>query len=120
MVFSRTTQKDLLISSGPSIHIYDIAKSKIRKSFTLKSDITSFAVNHCDAYVAVGGADGIINLLTLATNQVSQPLRAPRCIGQKITSVKYSNVKVCRLNTCTASDQWKYICLLGIVSGNQL
>jgi len=91
--FPKTTQKNLMISEGPSLHVYDIAKSKVRKTISLKSNITSFAVNHCDAYTAVGCSDGSLNLLTMASNQVSSPMVAPRCGGQKVTSVKYSSVK---------------------------
>eukprot|EP00092_Neocalanus_flemingeri_P037039 GFUD01040322.1.p1 GENE.GFUD01040322.1~~GFUD01040322.1.p1 ORF type:complete len:733 (-),score=287.32 GFUD01040322.1:364-2508(-) len=91
--FPKTTQKHLMISAGPDLHVYDIAKSKVRKSFSLKSNITSFTVNHCDAYIAVGCSDGSLNLATLATNQVSSPMVAPRCAGQKVTSVQYSSVK---------------------------
>ena len=83
-----------MISAGSDLHVYDITKSKVRKSFSLKSNITSFTVNHCDAYIAVGCSDGSLNLATLATNQVSSPMVAPKCGGQKVTSVKYSCVKV--------------------------
>jgi hypothetical protein len=38
-----------MISSGSSLHVYDIPKIKVRKSFSLKNNITNFAVNHCDA-----------------------------------------------------------------------
>merc|ERR1719427_1360379 len=82
-----------MISAGSDLHVYDITKSKVRKSFSLKSNITSFTVNHCDAYIAVGCSDGSLNLATLATNQVSSPMVAPKCGGQKVTSVKYSCVK---------------------------
>ena len=83
-----------MISAGTDLHVYDITKSKVRKSFSLKSNITSFTVNHCDAYIAVGCSDGSLSLATLATNQVSSPMVAPKCGGQKVTSVKYSCVKV--------------------------
>jgi hypothetical protein len=59
-----------MISAGPELHVYDIAKSKVRKSFSLKSNITSFAVNHCDAYIAAGCSDGSLNLVIMNTNQV--------------------------------------------------
>ena len=85
----RTTQKNLMIFSGSSLHVYDIPKSKVRKSFSLKSNITSFAVNHCDAYIAAGCTDGSLNLVTLASNQVLSPMVAPRFGGQKVTCVKY-------------------------------
>jgi len=101
--FPKTTQKNLMISSGSSLHVYDIAKSKVRKSFSLKSNITSFAVNHCDAYIAAGCADGSLNLVTLASNQVSSPMVAPRCGGQKVTCVKYSAVKPSFLGTSCES-----------------
>ena len=83
-----------MISEGLNLHVYDIAKSKVRKSFSMKSKITSFAVNHCDAYIAAGCSDGSLNLVTLASNQLSSPMVAPKCAGQKVTSVKYSSVKV--------------------------
>ena len=85
-----------MISEGLNLHVYDIAKSKVRKSFSMKSKITSFAVNHCDAYIAAGCSDGSLNLVTLASNQLSSPMVAPKCAGQKVTSVKYSSVKVGR------------------------
>jgi len=101
--FPKTTQKHLMISAGCDLHVYDIAKSKVRKSFSLKSSITSFTVNHCDAYIAAGCSDGSLNLVTLATNMVSAPMVAPKCGGQRITCVKYSSVKPSFLGTSCQS-----------------
>jgi len=101
--FPKTTQKNLMISEGLNLHVYDIAKSKVRKSFSMKSKITSFAVNHCDAYIAAGCSDGSLNLATLASNQLSSPMVAPKCAGQKVTSVKYSSVKPSFLGTSCES-----------------
>ena len=108
----RTTQKNLMIFSGSSLHVYDIPKSKVRKSFSLKSNITSFAVNHCDAYIAAGCTDGSLNLVTLASNQVSSPMVAPRCGGQKVTCVKYSTVKVGRLCIRSNDHPHHYVAFL--------
>ena len=80
----RTTQKNLMISSGSSLHVYDIPKSKVRKSFSLKSNITSLAVNHCVAYIAAGCTDRSLNPVTLASHQVLSPMVALRCGGQKV------------------------------------
>jgi len=101
--FPKTTQKNLMISEGSSLYVYDIAKSKVKKSFSLKSNITGFAVNHCDAYIAAGCADGSLSLVTMASNQISTPMVAPKCQGQKVTSVKYSNIKPSFLGTSCES-----------------
>jgi hypothetical protein len=64
------------------LHVYDIANSTVRKSFSLKSNITSFTVNRCDSYIAAGCSFGSLNLVTMATNQVSSLMVAPKCGGQ--------------------------------------
>ena len=111
-----------------SLHVYDIARGKTKKSFNLKSSATCLAVNHCDAYFAAGCTDGSLVLATNASNQVlfchkclnpgafgdhevefvislailkvAAPMVAPKCAGQKITAVRYSTVIIFFLLYC--------------------
>ena len=110
-----------MLSSGTEVHVYDISKSKSRKSFLLKSPVTCFSVNQSDSYIAAGCQDGSIALLTLASNQVghcwlmlnihvispsvqvSSPLIAPRCSGQKVTGLRYSQTRPSFLGTSCES-----------------
>lgn len=101
--FPKTTQKHVLLSSKNEVHIYDISKSKSKKSFNLKSTVTCFSVNQTDAYIAAGCQDGSISLLNLSSNQVSLPLTAPRCSGQKITGLRYSITRPSFLGTSCES-----------------
>jgi len=91
--FPRTNQKQLVVSAGVGVHMYDIARAKVRKSFQVSSPVTCLAVNYCDAYIAAGAQDGSVSLLTVASLQVSPPLVAPKCSGQRVTSLCYSKVK---------------------------
>jgi len=91
--FPKTTQKDVMLSAGSYLYVYDISKHKKKKFFQLKNNVTSFAVNHSDSYVATGCSDGTLNLINITTNQISKPLVAPKCNGQKLTCVKYNLVK---------------------------
>jgi len=91
--FPRTTQKNLFISSDNSVHIYDLSRQKVSKSFRLKSRVSSFVLNNCDAYLAAGCDDGSIQLVTVATNQTSLPMLATKCTGQRISAVQYSPCK---------------------------
>ena len=84
----------MIVSSESSIHQYDLSRQKVSKSFSLKSRVNAVAVNYCDAYIAAGCVDGAIQLVTVATNQVSAPMVTPKCVGHKITSVKYNTIKV--------------------------
>ena len=84
----------MIVSSDTSIHQYDLSRQKVSKSFSLKSRVTAVAVNYCDAYIAAGCVDGSLQLVTVASNQVSAPMVTPKCVGHKITSIKYNTVKV--------------------------
>ena len=90
----RNTQKNLIVASESSLHLYDLVRQKLSKSFSLKARVSAVAVNYCDAYIAAGCEDGSVQLATVASNQVSSPMVVTRCVGQKITSVRYSLVKV--------------------------
>ena len=92
----RNTQKNLIVASESSLHLYDLGRQKISKSFSLRSRVSAVTVNYCDAYIAAGCEDGSVQLATVASNQVSAPMVVARCVGQKITSVRYSLVKVSR------------------------
>lgn len=87
--FPRTSQKHLYLSSGNELHYFDLSRHKSRKSFTLTSQISCFVPNQTDSYLAIGCNNGALVLLTTASNQLSQPLTAPKCAGQRITCVKY-------------------------------
>ena len=82
------------MSSDSKIHMFDLSRQKISKSFSLKSRVSGVSVNYCDAYIAAGCVDGSLQLVTVASNTVSAPMVAPKCMGHKITSVRYSSVKV--------------------------
>ena len=79
--------------------MYDLARQKISKSFSLKSKVSGVTINYCDAYIAAGCEDGTIQLATVATNQVSAPMLAPKYLGHKITAVKYGSIKVFNMYT---------------------
>ena len=82
------------MASESSLHLYDLVRTKPSKSFSLKSRVSAVTVNYCDAYIAAGCEDGSVQLATVASNQVSAPMVLARCVGQKITSVRYNVVKV--------------------------
>ena len=82
------------MASESSLHLYDLVRTKPSKSFSLKSRVSAVTVNYCDAYIAAGCEDGSVQLATVASNQVSSPMVLARCVGQKITSVRYNVVKV--------------------------
>ena len=44
----RASQNLVIIAAKSELHYYDIAKKKIRKSFSLKSDVTCFAPNQAE------------------------------------------------------------------------
>ena len=92
----RTSQKSLIVSSDNHVHMYDLTphRQKISKSFQLKSKVSSVTVNYCDAYIAAGCEDGGVQLITVASNQVSAPMLTPKCVGHKISSVRYNAIKV--------------------------
>ena len=91
---ARNTQKCLIVAAESSLHMYDVVRHKLSKSFSLKSRVSAVTVNYCDAYIAAGCEDGSVQLATVASNQVSAPMVVPRCVGQKITSVRYNVIKV--------------------------
>jgi len=93
--FPRTSQKSLIVSSDNHVHMYDLTphRQKISKSFQLKSKVSSVTVNYCDAYIAAGCEDGGVQLITVASNQVSAPMLTPKCVGHKISSVRYNAIK---------------------------
>jgi len=91
--FPRTSQNHLYLASKNELHYYDLGRSKSRKSFSLKSDISCLVSNKSDSYVAVGCKNGAIVLLTTVSNQLSQPFTAKGCAGQHITMLRYSPVK---------------------------
>ena len=101
--FPRTTQKNLFVSSDNTVLMYDLSRGKVNKSFKLKSRVSSFVLNNCDAYLAAGCEDGSIQLVTVATNQSSQPLLAAKCTGQRISALQYSSFKVRTTDTQTVS-----------------
>ena len=90
----------MIVSSEATVHMYDLSRQKLSKSFSLRARVSALTVNYCDAYIAAGCEDGALQLLTLASNQVSAPLTVPKCVGHKISSVKYNVVKVI-LNQCS-------------------
>ena len=90
----RNTQKNLIVASDSSLHLYDLSRQKLSKSFSLKARISAVAVNYCDAYIAAGCEDGGVQLITVASNQVSAPMLTPKCVGHKISSVRYNAIKV--------------------------
>ena len=94
ILFARTTQRNLYISSENTVHMYDLGRQKISKSFRLKSRVSSFVLNSSDSYLAAGCEDGSIQLVTVGTNQTSLPLINTKCTGQKISALKYSSFKV--------------------------
>ena len=85
--FPRTTQKNLFVSSDNTVHLYDLSRQKVSKSFKLKSRVTSFVLNNCDAYLAAGCEDGSLQLVTVShlssmvmhwpSQQVNSPSRHP-------------------------------------------
>ena len=92
--FPRTSQKNLFISTDNTVHMYDLSRQKVNKSFKLKSRVSAFVLNNSDAYLAAGCEDGSVQLVTLGTNQTSQPMLANKCTGQRISAVQYSSFKV--------------------------
>ena len=66
----RNTQKNLIVASDSSLHLYDLSRQKLSKSFSLKARVSALAVNYCDAYIAAGCEDGSVQLATVASNQV--------------------------------------------------
>ena len=93
ILFARTTQRNLYVSSENTVHIYDLGRQKVSKSFRLKSRVSSFVLNTTDSYLAAGCEDGSIQLVTVGTNQTSVPLTNNKCTGQKISALKYSSFK---------------------------
>ena len=104
--FPRTTQKNLFVSSDNTVHLYDLSRQKVSKSFKLKSRVTSFVLNNCDAYLAAGCEDGSLQLVTVGTNQTSQPLLAAKCSGQRISALQYSSFKVSTKSDQTRLEFW--------------
>ena len=92
--FPRTSQKNLFVSSDNAVHVFDLSRQKVNKSFRLKSKVTSFVLNNSDAYLAAGCEDGSIQVVTVGTNQTSLPMINNKCTGQRISALKYSSFKV--------------------------
>ena len=74
--------------------MYDLSRQKVSKNFTLKARVSALTVNYCDAYIAAGCEDGSLQLVTVQSNIVSSPMMTQKCVGHKISCLRYSVVKV--------------------------